>query len=190
MKNKCRLVMISVATLASVLFLGFGEAGAGASTPAGGSVNVYITPNTNGNGNGGGIVVFTGAIGDYGTTTGHSDKDGKPDKQGAYGNILLKKGTIRVDLAAFGAKAQSAGSQTPLNSAGCSQTISFSAPVTLVSGTGLYQGISGTINLTETVALVYPRYSSGKNKGMCNASNNAEPLATWASITGSGTVSF
>jgi hypothetical protein len=64
------------------------------------------------------------------------------------------------------------------------------APITFVSGTGLYKGISGTVSLTETAAFILPRYTSGKNKGKCNESNSAAPLAEWGALSGSGTVSF
>jgi hypothetical protein len=53
------------------------------STPAGGSVKIFVTPSATGNG--GGAVVITGAIGDYGKTTGKMDKNGKANKNGNYG---------------------------------------------------------------------------------------------------------
>jgi len=162
--------------------------GASASTPAGGVVHVFITPSlTNG---GGGTVVLTGAIGDYGTTTGHTTKSGKPDQTGAYGTMDLKKGTILVDLSALEAKQVSASNQAQPNLSTCSQSISLTAPLTFVSGTGLYKGITGTVNTSFYVAFVLPRFTSGKNKGMCNGSNNAVPLAEYGQLIGSGTVSF
>ena len=84
----------------------------------------------------------------------------------------------------------SAGTQSPVDTTGCSQTISISAPVTFVSGTGLYAGISGSVTLTETAAFILPRYPSGKNKGKCDESSAAAPLAAWAALSGSGMVSF
>lgn len=184
------MALLTSATLTGALFFGIGASGASSNTPAGGSVNLYITPNTSSAGGGGGTVVMTGAIGDYGTTTGQSDKNGEADKGGGYGNIELQKGTIRVDLAALDAKSKNLGSESTIDPVGCSQAISVTAPVTFVSGTGLYKGISGTINLTETAAFILPRYTSGKDKGKCNESNSAAPLAVWGSLSGSGTVSF
>jgi hypothetical protein len=62
--------------------------------------------------------------------------------------------------------------------------------VTLLDGTGLYAGITGTLKLTITEAFILPVYASGKNKGQCNESQNAQPVADYGSIIGSGTVSF
>ena len=66
----------------------------------------------------------------------------------------------------------------------------MSAPVTLLDGTGLYSGITGTLHVTITEAFILPVYASGKNKGQCNESQNAQPVAAYGSIIGSGTVSF
>jgi hypothetical protein len=62
--------------------------------------------------------------------------------------------------------------------------------VTLFNGTGLYTGIAGTLTVTETAAFILPGYTSGKNKGTCNTSNNAQPVKQYASIIGTGTLSF
>jgi hypothetical protein len=58
------------------------------------------------------------------------------------------------------------------------------------NGTGMYAGISGVARITETFAGIGPRYTSGPRKGQCNASNNAQPIAFFASVVGSGTVAF
>ena len=134
--------------------------------------------------------MVTGAIGDYGKTTPETDKNGTTNPKGNYGKFVLQKGTIEANLTAFNAKEQSLGSQSPINPATCSMKASATAPVMLFNGTGLYQGITGTVNLSVTFAVVLARYTSGKNKGKCNESNNANPVAQWGSITGSGSVSF
>jgi len=67
---------------------------------------------------------------------------------------------------------------------------SVSAPVTLLDGTGLYRGITGTLRVTITEAFILPVYATGKNKGQCNESQNAQPVAGYGSIMGTGTVSF
>jgi hypothetical protein len=156
------------------------------STPAGGSVRLFVTPSATGNG--GGAVVVTGAIGDYGKTTGKMDKNGKANKNGNYGKLVLQQGTIEVDLTTFDTKTNNA--QPDINNTTCSAALAVTAPVTLFNGTGLYEGITGTVHLTETYAVILPRYTSGKNKGQCNYSNNAQPLAQWGSIAGTGRVSF
>jgi hypothetical protein len=88
------------------------------------------------------------------------------------------------------AETNNLGSQTPLNKVTCSMAASVSAPVTLLDGTGLYTGITGTLDVTISEAFILPLYTSGKDKGQCNASPTAQPLADYGSIIGSGTVSF
>jgi hypothetical protein len=58
-------------------------------------------------------------------------------------------------------------------------------PIVGGSGTGAYKGIAGSVDLTATGALILPM----KN-GSCNTSNNANPVAGYGFITGTGSVSF
>ena len=153
------------------------------STPAGGSVKIFATPSNGA----GGTILITGAIGDYGKTL-SIDKNGKTDSNGDYVKITLKKGTFEVNSTTLNAKATKA--QPAFYTATCSAQFSVTGRVTLFNGTGLYQGITGTVNITETYAVILPLYTSGKNKGQCNASNNAQPLSQYSSISGTGTVSF
>jgi hypothetical protein len=51
-------------------------------------------------------------------------------------------------------------------------------------------GIFGTLKITETYAFILPSCTSGAHKCQCRAINNAQPLAQYGSITGSGTVRF
>ena len=60
----------------------------------------------------------------------------------------------------------------------------------MFNGTRAYAGISGTLHITETFAAVGPLFKAGAKKGECNVSNNAQPVAFWGSITGSGTIRF
>jgi hypothetical protein len=76
------------------------------------------------------------------------------------------------------------------NAATCSIVFGGSGPNTLFDGTGMYTGITGTIHVTERFAGIGPRYTSGPKKGQCNMSENAQPLASYGSITGTGKVSF
>ena len=46
------------------------------------------------------------------------------------------------------------------------------------------------MNITLTFAGVGPRFATGKHKGQCNFANNVKPLATYSSISGTGTVKF
>jgi hypothetical protein len=177
---------VSAAVLGSLLLGGASAfAATTPSTPAGGQVKVFATPNSNG----GGTIVITGAIGDYGHTL-TINKNGTPDpNNGNYVRITLQKGTFEVDSTTLNAKANKA--QPTLNKATCSAALSVTGPVTLFSGTGLYVGITGTVSITETYAFILPQYTSGINKGQCNTSSNSlQPISQYASITGTGTVSF
>jgi hypothetical protein len=181
------VVISSLASLAGTLIGGAAAFGS-TTTPSptsGGTVNFYATP---GNGDGLSAVVLTGAIGDYGRGGGNTDKNGKADKNGNYGTLLLKQGTITADVSKLNALGNSA--QPVMHAATCSAELSVSAPITLVRGTGRYKGITGTLTLTETYAVVFSRFASGKNKGQCNDGNNANPVSSWGSVTGSGTVSL
>jgi hypothetical protein len=144
---------------------------------------VYVTPSNGAKS----TIVITGAIGDYGTAT-STDQNGKVDKNGNFVVIALKKGTFKVDSTALNQATNNV--QPTVNSATCSATGTGSGPVTLMDGTGLYGGISGTLNITETFAFIGPPFKSGSKKGQCNLSGNAQPLAQYASLTGSGTVAF
>ncbi len=77
-----------------------------------------------------------------------------------------------------------------VDKATCSFTFIGTGPVTLFNGTGLYAGVSGTVNVTITFAGVSPFFASGPHKGTCNMSNNAPTFGQYSSITGVGTVKF
>ena len=157
------------------LLIGIGASGAG--MPKGGQVRIFVVP---GNGQGNGTIVVAGAIGDYGKTT--KQKNG-------IGKAILHKGTFEVNLAAMSKKLNNA-KPTIANTTTCSFVFAATAPVKLFNGTGMYQGISGTVMLTETFAGYGPFYKTGAHKGECNTSNNATPIAQWGSVTGVGTVKF
>ncbi len=176
---------LSAAVLGSLVLCGTPAlASAAPSAPVGGPVRVFVEP---GGGNGGKIFI-AGAIGDYGTTL-NINKNGTPDPNGNYGKVTLRKGTFEVNKTALNTKM---GNAQPVvnNLATCSAVVSGTAPVTLLDGTGLYAGISGTVDVSITEAFILPFYATGKHKGQCNESNSSQPVATYESVTGSGTVSF
>jgi hypothetical protein len=160
------------------------SAGAASPMPAGGTIGVYATP---GNGHVARIVI-TGAIGDYGTAT-QIDKSGKVDPNGGYVKVVLKHGGFEVNSVALNKKANNARPTTN-NTTTCSFSVTTSGPTTLFNGTGLYTGIAGTVQITQTFAGDGRRYTSGPKKGQCNRANNVAPLAFWASISGLGKVTF
>ena len=146
-------------------------------TPTGGAIQLIVQPSLSQQG--GGKVIITGAIGDYGT--GQKLKTSK----GTYNRVNLTKGTFEVDLTAINKKVNAAN--PTLNTATCSAEISETAPVSLLDGTGLYKGISGSVTLTETLAFIGGRYTSGKHKGQCNENVTVAQMGT---VYGTGSVSF
>ena len=140
---------------------------------------MFVTP---GNGQGNGTILITGAIGDLGTTHGfrvHGQ---------AFAYATLRHGKIEFNLTKVAAKANSASPK--IDAATCSAAISVSAPVSVVGGTGLYKGVSGTVNLTESIGYIGATYTTGSKKGQCNMSNSAPTVGQVASVHGTGTVRF
>jgi hypothetical protein len=170
---------LALPVLLGGLFFG-GEAAFGAS-PSGGTIQVWVTPTNNGNG--GGKVLITGVVGDYGKGQ-NVNSSGQPSKNGSYTKLLLKKGTILVNTTQFNAAENNVN--PPINNSNCSVTFSVSAPIPVVSGTGAYAGITGTVNMTGQFGAVLPKTKSGS----CNMSNNSNPLDQYITVSGSGTVSF
>jgi hypothetical protein len=129
-------------------------------------------------------ILFTGAIGDYGTST-SQDKNGKADSNGAYQGVTLQQGSFVVDATKLGAKLNK--SKPIINASTCSFSITASAPASIVSGsgTGAYKGLTGKILITASFA-GYGPVKSGK----CNSSQNAQPTSSYNSITGVGVVKF
>jgi hypothetical protein len=183
-----RLVFTSLTATAAVALAGallsVATAANTASTPTGGLILVQATANGSPNG----TIVIAGAIGDYGKTR-SMDKNGKTDANGNFVAITLKNGSFEVDSTAFNKKTAKAP-PTIDNRSTCSFAFAASGAVTLFNGTGLYKGISGTVNITVSFVGVGPRYTSGTKKGQCNTSNNAKPLASSGTISGRGTVKF
>jgi hypothetical protein len=132
-------------------------------------------------------ILMTGAIGDYGNAL-TIDKNGTPDPNGNYVKVTLQKGGFEINSTTLNAKANKA--QPTFDTATCSAALYVAGPLTLSNGTGLYSGIAGTLTVSETAAFILPRYTGGKNKGECNTSNSAQPVKQYASIIGTGTVSF
>jgi hypothetical protein len=177
-------VKVVKATLGIAIILGSVILGASAafgstapSTQTGGSVNLYLSGSQSSRGN----ILITGAIGDYG-------KVRRIKGQKDFSLVKLHKGTFEINTSKLIAATNSA---TPTrNTATCSDSRSETAPVTLLDGTGLYAGISGTLNFTVYYAETGPLYTSGSHKGQCNMSNSAVPYAQFATALGMGTVSF
>jgi hypothetical protein len=162
--------------------LSLGVATAYGATPVSGPAQLW------GNLGGGGAgfkAVFTGAIGDSGLSI-PATAQGKPSKKmnTGYRLFVLKKGTIFFNTKQVDA-AQSNNNAPPTteNSTTCSFTFVNTDPVTIISGTKAYVGITGSFSVTISYAAVLPM----KN-GNCNM--NANPTATIGSVTANGMVSY
>lgn len=170
---------LAAATLGALLLVAAGSAGAA----AGGKIFIYVT----------GVksarqpILIAGAIGDYGIATSET-KAGKVDQNGNYVHIALKKGTFFVDATKLNGSKN--GKALVDNKTSCSFAFRVTGPITISDGTGAYQGISGTANMTIIFGGVGPYYTSGAKKGQCNTSQNATPSGLYQSITGTGTVKY
>jgi hypothetical protein len=132
-------------------------------------------------------ILFTGVIGDYGTTV-EVNKQGKVDPNGNFQKVTLTNGGFWVDTPALTKKY---GTLKPtINPSTCSLLFSVSAPTKVSRGTGAYKAIKGTVTITSTFAGIAPRFKTGAKKGQCNFSNNANPLSQYDTITGVGRVSY
>ena len=146
---------------------------ASAQAASGGVVHVYESGSAV---TGLGQDVFTGAFADYGV-----DHTGVADN-GEINKIVLSKGSFEVNVA----KLSNSLRPTSNNQKTCTLVLKGTAPATVLNGTGAYAGISGTVTVTEHVALIFPKLSSGK----CDESQTAKPLAGPYWVSGKGTVSF
>jgi hypothetical protein len=172
-----------VGTVLGGVLLGVIASGA-SGAPKSGTIYISVTPNNTATY----PIVIAGVIGDYGKAT-TIDQNGKVDPNGNYVNIVLKQGGFEVNSTALNKKAN-ATPPTSNNTTNCSFSFTVSNPVTVFNGSGAYKGISGTLDITETFVAILPRVTSGKQKGQCNESNNATPIASGGVISGSGTVTF
>jgi hypothetical protein len=169
-------VAVALATAAAV------SASPRTSTPTGGPIELFATVGNNPSGK----IVVAGAIGDWGNTL-SIDRNGKPDLNGNFVKVTLKKGTFEIDSTAVNKKMANPRPQIA-SDVTCSVAASGSGPVKLLNGTGLYKGISGTVNVTITFTGVGGRYQSGAKKGQCD--HGPTPLAMLGSVNGRGTVHF
>lgn len=173
--------------MAGLVLAGAGLIGssAGAATPVSGQTQLWASLGPN---NGTSFkVIFTGAIGDHGTSVG-ATANGKPTKKQNPGYRLfnLTKGTIFFNTQKIdAAENNNSAPPTTVNATTCSATFVVTEPATAISGTKAYAGITGTISVTISYAFVLPL-----DKGKCNMNSNANPSAAIGQVTGTGTVSY
>lgn len=121
------------------------------------------------------VVVMTGLFTGVGKLVGKGTND-----KGAIFDIYLPNGTIVANKwhkAHFGWKQ---------NASTCLATGRTSGSISFESGTGAYQGISGTLSIGGEAYAVLPRLTSGK----CNESTSAVPLGAVGMLSGSGKVTI
>jgi hypothetical protein len=165
------LALAAAVSLASLVGVAASEAAA--APPEGGIVHVYdVNPSSNG---GPGTIVVTGAIGDAG-----QDQPVSPGTN----RLVLSKGTFEVNSSGVG-KAFAKAKPT-INPKNCGVVLSATAPVTLLDGTGAYQGIHGRILLHVTNAAQLPT----KPDGSCNENPNLPDVGEVTIDEGQGSISF
>jgi hypothetical protein len=179
-----KLVGASTGVLAALVAASVMAGAAAAATPSGGPIALFATISASSSGK----IVLAGAVGDWGKVT-NIDKNGKPDENGNFVKVTLKKGTFEIDATAINKKMANPRPQIA-SDVTCSVAASGSGPVKLFNGTGLYKGISGTVNVTMTFTGVGNRYQSGAKKGQCEHNSNGAPLFMLGSVIGRGTVHF
>jgi hypothetical protein len=171
------------------MLLGVGLSGATASTVTNGAVHIISYSDGTGAGE---TDIFTGAIGDSGSGIA-VDANGTADPgNGTEQQFMLVHGSFRVSTVALDKKISSAFNNFKPNTTTCSGfvTATGTAPVVSGSGTGAYVGITGSFTVTFMYAAILPKIASGKHKGQCNESNNAQSLGSAQTVIGSGTVSY
>jgi hypothetical protein len=128
-------------------------------------------------------VILTGAIGDFGTAV-SVHQNGTVDPGHASDlRLRLTHGSFRLAIADLSQKITSAFRHWPGDARTCSGDLRVTAvtPIVAGSGTGGYQGISGTFKVTATIDEV-------DRKPACDGTGRF--LAQLIVIAGSGTVSF
>ena len=171
MQNKAKLLTPLAVVSAAVLAVSGGLASADdAST--GGEVHIYEADTALAGSLG--TVILTGAITDHGTD--HQGVAGG----GNYNRLVLSKGSFEINLVNLPANFP------PLNPTTCSSDGTTTAPIPIVdgTGTGAYQGITGTFQIKVTFASILPRLANGQ----CDTHATQYPGIGIA--RGAGTVSY
>ncbi len=180
---------LTIAALAGALLTSGNIMTASASAVTNGTVHVVDYSDGSGVGS---TVVLTGAIGDTGSAD-SIDANGTPDAQNNTEVLLaLVQGSFKISVVGIDKKIESAFNRFQPNHSTCSGyvTVTASTPIVAGSGTGAYAGITGGFTLTLSLALIGPKYGSGKHAGQCNNSESAPPVGQAQIVTGSGTVSY
>jgi len=127
--------------------------------------------------------ILTGAIGDFGEAVSQHANGAIDLEHSADLNLALTQGSFRLRIAGLDQKVVNAFKRLHFDSSTCSGNVSVAGTTPIVDGSGTeaYRGISGSFNLTVTIAEIVPR-------SKCNASGAFRAQAIV--IAGSGAVSF
>jgi hypothetical protein len=167
------------AAVAGMLIVGGGAVAVAGSNTA--STTVYVVGSQTGPR---GPIEFAGAIGDYGPGK-TVNAAGKTVSMGNFFQATMQKGDVTIDLKALNQTFESASPKV-FNASTCSGEFVFTAPITLVKGTGPYKGISGKLRISVISSFVLPRIKTGTAKGQCNM--NSEPAHDFTTFAGKGPV--
>jgi uncharacterized membrane protein len=119
--------------------------------------------------------VLTGVIGDHGVDNLNVLDHGNANK------LVLTKGSFEINVSKLGAHLKVVSS----DHSACTLILKGTAPMAVSHGTGKYQGIHGTLQVTVVNAVVFPK----KPAGGC-VENIAKAVVQLSWATGSGHVSF
>jgi hypothetical protein len=117
--------------------------------------------------------------GDYGKSV-NVNKAGKPEKSGNYELVKLQRGTFLFNKTNF--NEVDAKTSFPINKKTCSSGGTLTGTGTIVSGTGAYKGITGTLTITLAQSWVLAETAT------CSGSNTI--LDQNAYVWGTGTASY
>lgn len=125
--------------------------------------------------------VITGAIGDYGPAVTVYPNGRTDTSHSSQLELNLTHGSFRLSIAAVDKAFVTAASREPIYPRTCSDFASATAaaPIVAHSGTGSYQGISGSFQMTVTLDEV--------EANSCKPANPARFLWQVISMSGSGT---
>jgi hypothetical protein len=126
-----------------------------------------------------GTVVLTGAITDHGTDCQACDPTN------GFNVFELSKGSFEIDVSEVGNKLGNVP-VVPVDQTTCSSDGTVAGPIPIIpgSGTGAYQGITGTLNVHVSAAYLLPRLANGE----CDT--NATQYPGIMVVNGSGTVTY
>ena len=117
-----RLARLTAIAATPLVLVGAGATSAFAAGSTSGTVNVWSVQKGNA---AAGPILFTGAVGDYGTAT-SQDKNGKVDPNGSYVKMALKKGTFFVNAVSLNNVLD--GASPTYNPTNCSGSFSGTGP--------------------------------------------------------------